>query len=109
MAQRQGKVKVLAASLGCFFFAWIMLLISWAMFASLSRGETTCIVMDASSTGAVVAHGPFGDIIKGWGSYSYAITVASWMLTTLVVGVLVHHLAAEVKKPKKSDIASESL
>jgi len=109
MAQRQGKVKILTASLGCFFFAWIMLLISWAMFASLSRSETSCIVMDASATGAVVAHGPFGDIIKGWGSYSYAITVASWMLTTLVVGVLVHHLAAEVKKPKKSDIASESL
>jgi len=100
MAKRE-KIKVLGASLACFFFAWIFLLISWAMFASLSNSSTSCIVMDASATGAVVASGNFGDIIKGWGSYSYAITVASWMLTTLVVAVLGHHFATEVSKPKK--------
>lgn len=48
--------------------------------------------MDASATGAILATGSFGDIVKGSGSYSYAFVIGSWILTTLVVAVVGHRV-----------------
>jgi hypothetical protein len=101
MGQKPSKRKVLIASLANFFIGWICLLVSWATFASAVSGEATCTVMDVSNTGVVTATGNFGDIINGMGSYSYLFVILSWLLTTLVIGVLTQKVYTEVfKKPQ---------
>jgi len=103
MGKKASKLQVLVASVAFFAIGWICLLISWAMFASTVNSKATCTVMDVSKTGAVVATGNFGDIINASGSYSYCFVVASWVLTTLVIGVIAHHLHSEIGKKKRAD------
>jgi sodium-dependent phosphate cotransporter len=98
MGQKPSKLKVLIASLANFSIAWICLLVSWAVFASAVGGEATCTVMDVSASGLVIASGSFGDIINGVGSYSYLFVLLSWLLTTLVIGVLTEKVYKEVTK-----------
>jgi hypothetical protein len=91
-AKRPNLFKFMWGSLAAFFIAWVFMLVSWATFAGAVNGEATCTVMDASATGAVVASGNFGDIIHASGSYSYAFVIGSWLLTTIIIGVLAERI-----------------
>jgi len=97
MGKKAIKFKVLVASVANFSAGWICLLISWAMFNSAVNTKATCTVMDASKTGVVVATGNFGDIINASGSYSYGMVIASWVLTTLVIGVIAQRIFTDFK------------
>jgi len=92
MRGKHNMFKALVGSLVSNGLAWILLLASWAVFTSAVAEETTCTIIDASDAGAVLASGKFGDIIKGEGSYSYALVLGAWCLMTLVVGVLVQRV-----------------
>jgi len=98
MSKSPNKLKVLMASLANFSIGWICLLVSWAVFASAVSGKASCTVMDVSNKGLVTASGNFGDIINGSGSYSYLFVILSWLLTTLVIGVVTQKIYTEVKK-----------
>merc|ERR1719253_858066 len=105
MGKMASKFKVLVASLANFSVGWICLLVSWAMFAGAVNNKATCTVMDASKTGLVVASGNFGDIINASGSYSFNMVIFSWILTTLVIGVIAQRVGADFKK--KNTVAQE--
>jgi len=98
MGVKPSKLKVLIASLASFSIGWMCLLVSWAVFASAVSGKATCTVMDVSTTGLVTASGNFGDIINASGSYSYLFVILSWLMTTLVIGVLAQKVYTEVSK-----------
>lgn len=98
--------KVLVSSLASFVVAWVLMLASWATFANALGSETSCTVMDASTLGAVVASGPFGDIIMGQGSYSYALMIWSWILLTVVVGIVGHRAYTDRKTKTGKDVTS---
>jgi hypothetical protein len=103
MDRKDTKFKVLLGSLANFTLGWMWLLISWAIFASAVGSEATCVVMDASATGAVVATGNFGDIINASGSYSYAFVIASWIITSFVIVLMAQHVYTEAAKRRQPD------
>jgi hypothetical protein len=103
MSNKNNKFKALVGSLANFSVGWICLLVSWAMFAGAVNNKATCTVMDASAKGLVVASGNFGDIING--SYSYNMVIASWVLMTLVIGVVAQRVCTDFKK--KNTVAVE--
>jgi len=92
IGNKQRACKVLVASLASFCLAWTFLLVSFGIFATTLGSTATCTIMDASATGAILATGNFGDIVKGSGSYGYMFVIGSWILTTLVVGVVGHRV-----------------
>jgi len=98
MGKSPNRLRVLMGSLASFSIGWICLLISWASFASSVSGKASCTVMDVSTNGLVTASGNFGDIINASGSYSYLFVILSWLLTTLVLGVLVQKIYIEISK-----------
>jgi len=98
---------VLVGSLASFALAWILLLASWVVFVDIVSSEATCTIVDASDTGAIIASGKFGDIIHAKGSYSFAFVVASWVLLTLVVGILSHRVFAVLSKSRSKSNAAE--
>jgi len=107
VGKKQHKFKMLIASLANFCIGWTCLLCSWAMFASAMGDKATCTVMDASKTGAVKASGNFGDIIVYSGSYSYYFVIFSWILTTLVIGVVAQKVFVDVRKGGGKTVATE--
>jgi len=107
VSKKQHKFKMLIASLANFCIGWTCLLCSWAMFASAMGDKATCTVMDASKTGAVKASGNFGDIIVYSGSYSYYFVIFSWILTTLVIGVVAQKVFVDVRKGGGKTVATE--
>lgn len=96
MSSSPKKDKILLVSFASFCLSWLWLLISWAIFASAVASPAVCTVMDASNTGAVIASGNFGDITKG--SYGNAFVIGSWLLNTLVLGVMAHRIFSERKR-----------
>jgi len=102
------KFQILVGSLASFSTAWIALLVSWSVFASLLSSEVQCRLMDASAQGAVVAHGKFGDIIQASGSFGYGFVVGSWVLMTLVVVVIGHRVFLGVQQRKMLADAEQS-
>jgi len=106
MGVKPSKLKVLIASLANFSIGWICLLVSWAVFASAVSGKATCTVMDVSTTGLVSVSGNFGDIINASGSYSYLFVILSWLMTTLVIGVLAQKVHTEVSKKADAKTAA---
>merc|ERR1712066_382802 len=91
--------KVLWGAAGAFAFAWVMLLASWAAFASAVGGETTCTIVDVTTRKAALVTGSFGEIINGGGSYSYGFVIFSWLLLTAVLAVVVQRVLFDMKHP----------
>jgi len=91
LSNKQLGFKVLVGSLASFCLAWIFLLVSFGIFASTMGSTATCTIMDASATGAILATGNFSDIVRD-GSYSYMFVIGSWILTTLIIGVVGHRV-----------------
>lgn len=89
--------KALIGSLVGFAFCWLFLVASWGSFASALSSEAACTVMDDSGSGAIIAKGKFGDIVKG--SYSYDFVIISWLLTMPIMAIIGHKLAAGMRKP----------
>jgi len=108
ISNKARKLKVLVASLANFAVSWVCLLVCWALFANAVGSKATCTVIDASATGAVRATGNFGDIINASGSYSYYFVVLSWLLTTLVIGVLAEHIYALRKRGPAQKTADDA-
>jgi len=91
--------KVLWGAAGALALAWVMLLVSWAAFASAVGGETTCTVVDVTTRKAALVTGSFGEIINGGGSYSYGFVIFSWLLLTVALVVVVQRVHFDVKNP----------
>merc|ERR1712137_1523495 len=91
--------KTLWGAVGAFALAWVMLLASWAAFASVVGGEATCTIVDVTTRKAVLVTGPFGEIINGGGSYCYGFVIFSWLLLTAVLCVVVHRVLFDMKNP----------
>jgi len=94
--------NVLYASLALFSIAWVLLLVSWIIFTAAVGGDVECIVLDVSTTGAVVATGKFGDIINERGSYSYGFVIGSWIFVTFIIAGLIQRAVFERNKQKQS-------
>lgn len=107
MHKKRDVLRVLVASLASFLVAWILLLVSWAIFVSALHSNATCTIIDASANGAIIATGNFGEIINGQGSYSFAFVIASWVLATLVVGVISHRVCNEFAKKRNAKSPAE--
>jgi hypothetical protein len=88
--------KALWVATGSFAFAWVMLLASWAAFASAVGGETTCTIVDVTTRKAALVTGTFGEILNG-GSYTYGFVIFSWILVTAVLAMVVQRVIAESK------------
>jgi len=111
MRKSRDMSKVLLAATGAFALAWVMLLASWAAFASAVGGETTCTIVDVTTRKAALATGSFGEIINGGGSYSYGFVIFSWILLTAVLALVVQRVLFDMKNPyskqeKAADLAS---
>lgn len=99
MRKSRDMSKVLWGATGAFGFALVMLLASWAAFASAVGGEATCTIVDVSTRKAASVTGTFGEIINGGGSYSYGFVIFSWILLCVVQCVLVQRVLFDVKNP----------
>jgi len=99
MRKSRDMSKILLGAAGAFAFAWVMLLASWAAFASAVGGETTCTIIDVTTRKAALVTGPFGEIINGGGSYSYGFVIFSWILLTAVLAVVVQRVLFDMKNP----------
>jgi len=98
LRKRRDMSKVLWGAAGAFAFAWVMLLASWAAFASAVGGETTCTIVDVTTRKAARVTGSFGDILNG-GSYSYGFVIFSWLLLTAVLGLVVQRVLYDMRNP----------
>jgi len=96
--------KALWGATGAFAFAWVMLLGSWAAFASALSGEATCTIVDVTTRRAATATGTFGEIINGGGSYSYGFVIFSWLLLTAVLAVVVQRVLFDMKTPRTDPV-----
>merc|ERR1712224_761589 len=107
--------KILFASLASWLLAWVLLLASWASFASIIGKDAECKVEAESRQGAVIASGKFGDIINGGGSYTYGYVCGSWVLSFVpiaLIGLRIKDLKTakpeESQQPAETKVAEES-
>jgi len=112
---RQNFQKVLLTSMGFWLLAWVLLLASWASFASIIGKDAECKVEAESRKGAVIASGKFGDIINGSGSYTYGVVCGSWLLASVpitLIGLRIKDLRnpkpEESQQPAESKVAEEA-
>jgi len=91
--------KVLLMGATSLVLSWVMLLASWATFASMMGQSTTCYIESDHAEGIVAAKGKFGDIINGSGSYTYYYVIGAWVVLTLVLGVVIHRIFQERRLP----------
>jgi len=95
---------VLTGSLVCWLSAWLFSFMSWATYLEASKGETTCVVEDASGTGAVFAKGPFNKIANS--SYTYYCIITAWFLMKFIILAIGARLATGPSKPVETPPAS---
>lgn len=98
--------KVLKGAAALLALAWVLLLASWATFASALGQDTTCYIQDDQNDGIVAAKGKFGDIINDSGSYTYYYVILAWVLITLVIGLVCLRISQEGKLPPPSSEAA---
>mmetsp|Transcript_60710 Transcript_60710/g.120284 ORF Transcript_60710/g.120284 Transcript_60710/m.120284 type:complete len:869 (-) Transcript_60710:319-2925(-) len=91
--------KVLMAAAALLMLSWMMLLASWACFASVLGQSTTCYLQGDHNEGIIAAKGAFGDIINHNGSYTYYYVIGAWVVLTAVIGLVVQRVVAERSLP----------
>jgi len=106
------KIKTLpvfAASFGTFFLSWLLVLISWSVFAAELQKEVTCAVVDSvawgcglsadsSSMCAVSAKGDYGALVDP--GTTFGVVVGCWILLTILLILLIIWLMFLLKKPE---------
>jgi len=97
----------LFVSLGFWALAWVLLLASWASFASILGKDASCKVEAESAQGIVLANGKFGDIINGNGSYTYGFVIGSWICTSVVI-LLIGLRIYEMRSPETKEMQAEN-
>merc|ERR1711990_60540 len=97
----------LFVSLGFWALAWVLLLASWASFASILGKDASCKVEAESAQGVVLANGKFGDIINGSGSYTYGFVIGSWICTSVVI-LLIGLRIYEMRSPETKEMQAEN-
>jgi hypothetical protein len=100
--------QVLMASGGFFGLTSVFLLASWAVFAGVAKKDSRCIVEADSQKGAVLAHGKFGEIINGTGSYTYAVVIGAWLLLFVPI-VLIGQRIKDVMTPEPPQKQAEKI
>lgn len=105
------KFKTIPAFLGalaCIFLSWLLVLISWAVFAAELETDVTCKMVDSVAWGCglgadswskcvVTAKGEFGVLVDA--SYTYGLVVAAWILMSLLLIAMCLYLPILFKKP----------
>jgi hypothetical protein len=98
--KRDMKVALYVA-LASFCGAWIFLLASFARFSNVLDEDAKCMVDAESKTGAVWAHGRFGDIFDA-GGYAYGFVLGAWLLVHILMLLIVLRLKSD-PKPSADD------
>jgi hypothetical protein len=106
-AIRPNFQKILFASLASWILAWILLLVSWAVFASTIGKDAECKVEAESGTGIVIASGKLGDIINGSGSYTFGFVIGAWLLSGLPTALIAIRIK-DLRSSKEATVAQGS-
>jgi len=100
--------KLLLMGATSLVLSWVLLLASWATFASMMGQSTTCYIESDHAEGIIAAKGKFGDIINGSGSYTYYYVIGAWVVLTLVLGVVIHRIFQERRLPAPGEEEKEA-
>jgi hypothetical protein len=104
---RPHSQKILFASLASWILAVVLLLVSWAVFASTIGKDAECKVEAESGKGIVIASGKLGDIINGSGSYTFGFVIGAFLLSGLPT-VLVATRIKDLRRSKEAAVAGGS-
>jgi len=108
------KLPIFLTCLVFFLVSWLLLLISWSIFAAELEKQVTCTVVDSVAWGcgdsatpqsmcAVTAKGRFGDLIDPMAAYPLVVTC--WVLLTfLIIGLIIALKFIKPPEPETSQI-----
>jgi len=85
----------------------ILLLASWAVFASTTGKDAECKVEAESGKGVVIASGKFGDIINGSGSYTFGYVIGAWLMSGLPIALIAVRIK-DLPDSKEKEVAHDS-